>query len=106
MIGFEILLNGARLCTAGAGDHGVLTTIVSSVPKREELMLEIGGLSGDVHLTWPVPRSLTVGDEVIVRIVETQQADPAASTQRDDPAAKEAAERRHYEHLKQKYDRP
>jgi hypothetical protein len=103
MIGFEVLLNGKKVCVAGAGD-GVLSAIVSSVPKRQELELEVGGLADEAHLKWPIPRSLAVGDEVIVRVVETQRPDPPASTQRDDRALVEASERRYYERLKQKYE--
>ena len=103
MIGFEVLLNGQRLCVAGAGD-GVLSAIVSSVPARNELRLEVGGLMEQAHLTWPVPRGLAVGDEVIVRVVETQTPDAPASSQQKDRALDEASERKYYERLKQKYE--
>ena len=103
MIGFEVLLNGQKLCVAGAGD-GVLSAVVSSVPTRQELGLEVGGLADEAHLKWTIPRSLTVGDEVIVRVVETQHPDPPSLTQRDDRALVEASERKHYERLKQKYE--
>jgi hypothetical protein len=75
MIGFEVTLNGRRLCIAGAGDTSVLTAIVSYVSKRNELELEIGGLADEAHLKWPSPASLAVGDEVSVKIVETDQPD-------------------------------
>lgn len=45
MIGFDVVLNGTRIRTAAAGDDGVLTAIVTSVGKRHELELTIGGLS-------------------------------------------------------------
>ena len=104
MIGFEVSLNGRRLCTAGAGDDGVLTAIVSFVCKRKELELEIGGLAADAHLKWPAPPTLVVGDEITVRVVETDQPDPPATSQRDDHALVEAGEREYYERLKRKYD--
>jgi hypothetical protein len=104
MTGFEVVLNGRRLCIAGAGEHGTLTTIISSVGKRSELMLEVGGLSDDAHLTWAVPSDLSVGDEVIVRVVEVEQADPPATSRRDDRKLVEAGERALYERLKQKYE--
>ena len=104
MIGLEVSLNGRRLCTAGAGDVGVVTAIVSSVAKRKALELEIGGLAEDVDMKWAVPQSLAVGDEVNIRIVETDEPDPPATTRRDDRALAEAAERAYYERLKKKYD--
>jgi hypothetical protein len=104
MIAFEVLVNGARVCTAGAGDTGVLSTIVSSVGKRQEIKLEVGGLSDDAQLKWPVPSTLRVGDEVTVRIVETDQPDQPASSQRDDPRLVETEERKYYERLKKKYE--
>jgi hypothetical protein len=103
MIGLEILLNGTRVCVAGAGE-GVLSATVSSVAKRNELELEIGGLVDEAHLKWPAPRSLAIGDEVIVRVIETAQPDPPASTRRDDRALAEASERKYYERLKRKYE--
>jgi hypothetical protein len=104
MICFEVILNGRRLCTAGAGDDGVLTATVTSVGKRRELELAIGGLVADAHLKWPSPSSLAVGDEIIVRVVETGQPDPPATTHRDDREIVEAGEREYYERLKRKYD--
>jgi hypothetical protein len=104
MIGFEVTLNGRRLCTAGAIDASVLTTIVSFLGKRNELELEIGGLVDEAHLKWPSPGSLAVGDEVTVRIIETDRPDPPAISQRDDRALIEAGERKYYEMLKRKYE--
>jgi hypothetical protein len=105
MIGFEVFLNGQRLCIAGAGD-AVLTAIVSSVPKRQELKLEVGGLAEEAHLEWHIPRSLVVGDEVIVRVLETQHPDSPAAIRRDDRALVEESERQYYQRLKQKYEGP
>jgi hypothetical protein len=104
MIGFEVSLNGRRLCVAGANDASVLTAILSFVSKRNELELEIGGLAGEAHLKWPSPGRLGVGDEVTVRIVETDRPDPPAISQREDRASIEKGERRYYERLKQKYE--
>ena len=104
MIGFEVVLNGTRICTAAAGDDGVLTAIVTSVGKRNELELKIGGLVKDAHLDWPVPKNLAVGDEITVRVVQTDRPDPPTTTQRDDTALVEEGERRYYERLKRKYE--
>ena len=73
------------------------------MPKRTELTLEIGALLDDAHLTWATPPGLAVGDEVI-RVVETDHADPAATTKRDDSRVVDEGERRYYERLKKKYE--
>ena len=104
MIGFEVILNGTRICTAGAGDDGTLSAIVSFVGIRKELELEIGGLVDEAHLDWAVPKKLAVGDEITVRVVHTDQPDPPTRSRRDDRALVEAGERKYYERLKQKYD--
>src|SRR5262245_33832729 len=111
MVGFEVTLNGQRLCTAAAGDTGVLSAAVTwvyrkapGVPEPSELRLEIGGLSDDSHLRWPAPRLLGVGDEVRIRLVETNQADPPARIEREDRAFVESEERKYYERLKLKYE--
>ena len=104
MIGFEVTLNGRRLCIAGANHANVLTAILSFVEKRNELELEIGGLLDEAQLKWPSPGRLGLGDEITVRIVETDRPDPPAITQREDRAAIENGERRYYERLKQKYE--
>ena len=103
MIAFEVSLNGRRLCTASAGDDGVLTAIVSSVGKRKEFELEIGGLADEAHLKWPSP-ALALGDEITIRIVETDRPDLPATHKRDDRALVEAGEREYYERLKRKYE--
>jgi hypothetical protein len=52
MRAFEIHLNGKRLCTAGVGDAGVLTAIVHSDPRANELGLSIGGFDTSSQNTW------------------------------------------------------
>ena len=111
MIGFEVTLNGKHLCTAAAGEKGVLTAGVTwvlrpaeGVKEPSDLRLEVGGLAADAHLRWPSPRRLAVGDEVLVRIVETSQADPPARVERHDLTFVEAEERQYYERPKAKYE--
>jgi hypothetical protein len=74
------------------------------VAKRAELKLEIGGLLDNAHLAWVTPPRLTIGDEITIRIVETEQPDPASSIKRDDPKLGEDGERKYYERLKNKYE--
>jgi hypothetical protein len=111
MIGFEVALNGTRLCTASAGETGVLSTIVTwvhraapGVQEPSDLSLAIGGLAEDTHLEWASQRKLAVGDEVLVKIVETAHPDPSVRTRRNDRAQDEAEERKYYERLKLKYE--
>lgn len=109
-LGFEVAVNGVRLCTASAGETGVLSAIVTwvqrsapGVPEPSDLSLAVGGLAEDTHLDW-TRRKLAVGDEVLVKIVETDQPDPPVHTRRIDRAADDADERKYYERLKLKYD--
>jgi hypothetical protein len=110
MIAFTVELNGTPLCTAGIGDAGVLTTILTWVKRKtdqsEELTLEVGGLGyepdGDVHLKW-VNRQLTVGDELCVRVIEADEVDVPKVRYQDDPALVAREKRRYYERLKREY---
>lgn len=60
MRAFEVSLNGKKLCLAGIGDNGVLTTIVNWVPLKGkgDLLLHVGGLMGptDEHVSWETQR--------------------------------------------------
>jgi hypothetical protein len=86
---FEIHLNGRHLLTAGIGDVGVLASIISwsgnspqpgllsaHIP-RVSFHFHVGGHdpASDEHVDWSVPE-IGVGDEITVRIVETDQASP------------------------------
>jgi hypothetical protein len=78
---FEIHLNGRYLLTAGVGEDGVLTSIVDWVGRRRltgAFHFHVGGLDSatDEHVDWSVPE-VNVGDEVTVKIVETEQVTPA-----------------------------
>src|SRR5262245_31648993 len=98
MLCFEVYRNGQKLCTAGIGDFGILTALLTwvshhpeklarwtadGVPQTEatELTFKVGGLHGTgdsgsgEHSEW-VESDLIVGDEVRIRIVEAPSADP------------------------------
>lgn len=87
MIAFEVWLNGKKLCLASVGDAGVLTQILSwsqrepkadsnEKPKPEKTGLHVGGLARGEYMDWLERTfSVTVGDEVTVKIVEVEQAD-------------------------------
>jgi hypothetical protein len=73
-------------------------TVAASPPEhredaaREELRLEVGGLSNSTHYRWP-SAALKPGDEVLVRVCENTVADAAFSSQKQDPEYDLAAKR-------------
>ena len=75
MRAFEVWVNGEKLCLAGIGDDGVLTTIVSFAARHGEggFLLHVGGLTSQTkgHVNWIDQKPLSVGDNVQVKIVET-----------------------------------
>jgi|SRR5216683_1263147 len=107
MLCFEVHLNGQRLCTAGIGDFGVLSAMITWVSHTPEKLarwaaeglpeidamrvdLEVGGLNEDAseireHVKW-IKRSLAVGDEIKLQITEARESDSPQHRHRDDPA--------------------
>jgi hypothetical protein len=98
MIAFKVSLNGKRVCTAGAEDFGVLSTIISacgklgekSIPYRPNdhsryVSYSVGGLTSrgdqkqDYHLNWKSTTRLKVGDVIQVEVLETKKVDQAKS---------------------------
>jgi hypothetical protein len=80
MVGYEITVNGQRLCIAGVGENGVLTAAVSWVGKQGEaghFHMHTGGIDSntDENVRWYVPE-LKIGDEVSIRIYEIDGPDP------------------------------
>lgn len=97
MIAFRVHLNGKKICTAGVGDFGVLTTSLAwrgSQPYRksgqsvaEYLRLDVGGLAGSgERLRW-LDRKLRPGDVVSIKVVQVDSADQARERQQPDQAA-------------------
>jgi len=89
MIAFNVYLNGNKLCTAGVGDDGVLSTEVcwfrrigarkkANLPD-EQLTLNVGGIDGaaEEYVRWQESRSLGVGDEIRVEIIDADTVDHA-----------------------------
>jgi len=84
MRGMEVHLNGTALCTAGIGADAVLNAIVNVIGRDHgyDMMLRVGGLENDEFLTWST-HDLRIGDEIRIRIVETDAIDsPATSVNR------------------------
>ncbi|HWQ93670.1 MAG TPA: hypothetical protein VN673_18555 [Clostridia bacterium] len=92
MIAFEVHVNRKKICTAGVGDLGVLTTSLAwrgkgGPPAAEYLRLDAGGLadSGE-HLRW-LDRKLKRGDVVSIKVVEVDSVDKPRERHRLNPAA-------------------
>jgi hypothetical protein len=115
LIVIEVELNGKRVARAGAKDMGVLGAHVGGVGKLGphsggtksakdafDLDLWVGGMTSrsrrpDEHLRWGGRRQLKIGDEVVVRILQSTQADPPnerspASGKRDKRSERERFE--------------
>jgi hypothetical protein len=94
MVVFELLVNGKVVARGGAEDLGVLSHTVtargvlgraslgtSNVKDRAVLEASLTGLTSraaqpsHVHQLWHQSRNLQVGDEITVRILESQEAD-------------------------------
>jgi len=85
----EVYRNGKKLCLAGIGNDGVLSTIATWVggSGRAELGLTVGGLisPANEHVRW-VDRKLRVGDEIKLKIAERGSVDIPKNKYRIDPA--------------------
>lgn len=95
---FVIYVNDIQVCTAGVGEFGVLTTVVTWVRRRadmrpagfdelqwdqEELNLDVGGNALDGHgvdqsANW-VAQDLSTGDCIRIEIVDRDKCDPPGS---------------------------
>lgn len=99
MRAFDVSLNGKKLCRAGIGDDGVLTTIVNWVARKSvgDLFLEVGGLVSkvDEHISWVSQKPLQVGDTIQVIVVEAKSVDEPTKKQRPSEAALLKARKRY-----------
>ena len=99
MRAFKVYLNGKRLCLAGIGDDGVLTTIVDWVSRKGvgDLFLQVGGLISpkDEHVRWVTQKPLTVGDQLRVEIVEADAVDRPKKRYRTHPAEQLKSKKRY-----------
>lgn len=85
MICFDLYINDEKICRAGMEELLVMSCIVDFAKESEhypedELAVSLGGLyvarSGDnVHPRWLERTSLNIGDEVTIRIVESEEPD-------------------------------
>ena len=106
MRAFQVRLNGKRICLAGIGNDGVLSTTISYTPfgRRRETRLYVGGLvlPQDEHVKWK-GIFLRMGDEVSVKLVETNVVDKPRTRHPRDRAAEAKAEQRHLRELAKKF---
>jgi hypothetical protein len=106
MRAFKILLNRKRLCVAGIGDDGVLSTTITYVPfrRRHDTQIYVGGLllPQNEHVRWK-QLNLRVGDEVRLKVVETESIDKPRKRFKHDPAAEADAEKRRVEKIAKKF---
>lgn len=108
MICFEVRVNDHPPVMAGLDDIRVLTAMVSYVASRAELSLEIGGLAvtpGGVqeNLRW-LDQTLRPGDQILLRVVESDEPSPPTLRELQDPDRAEKQQRAYYERLRRRYE--
>ena len=105
MRAFEVFVNETRLCVAGIGEDGVLTTMVDHVAGngRDEMHLRVGGLISPTreHVDWK-RRRLKTGDEIRVKIVDAASVDRPKRRQRRDSKQELAAQKRYVREMARK----
>jgi len=107
MLCFEVQVNGEGPIIAGAENISVLTFIGTYVASHQDITLQVGGLvsvskSDNEHIDW-LHRSLKVGDQIVVRVVDATQASEAVAHERTDPDFVEKQKREYFEQLKKEY---
>jgi hypothetical protein len=97
MRGFEVYVNGERVCLAGVNDTSVADVILDFVGRDEKCFhLHVGGLlipEGE-HVRWQ-DRHLNVGDEVRIKLVEAASVDEPTKRFRTDAKKRIEAQKRH-----------
>jgi hypothetical protein len=112
MIGFEVEINGEKVCIAGFETPGVLTAALSWVKARpsnegtnsEAITFHVGGLTDrgserDEFIDW-IRQSLSLGDEVKIRVLEAEEFDQPVRTYTRDASESVERARQYYEQLK------
>ena len=117
MIAFEVSLNGNKVCNAGVGDVGVLTTIITWVRRNgvntetrepenleEELKLDISGLitSRNEYVRWS-ERKLAVGDEILIRVTNVESVDSPRDRRTEDPTEVTKREEKYVERMAKRF---
>lgn len=78
MKAFVILVNGQRICSVGLTPDGNRSVHISWFGEPEgRVFLHAGGMEDRDHVDWDMHLpDLAVGDEVTVRVVDCDEADP------------------------------
>ena len=113
MLCFEISVNGEKLFTAGVGEFGVLTSVLSwartqpEEPQQEagegKLYLSAGGLKDQEHSEW-LRQKVNVGDAVTIKIIESAISDEPQTKERVDPEQEKQRRREYYERCKREFE--
>jgi hypothetical protein len=112
MICFEVIINGEKVCTAGANERGGLFALFSYVRRVAEENEEepsnkpyfkVSAHNIGVRSEW-TGGILEIGDEVTIRVLEANEFDPPVREYRDDPEEQARRSRDYYEELKRKFE--
>jgi hypothetical protein len=108
MLGLEIWLNGRRLSVAAAKHEGV-TAVIDVVDwvlpdgSRPPSTVEVWAIKDFIRLEWPGVQSLAVGDELLLKVVDTVSPDEPSKNEHKTAEEVIIQERLRYEDLKRKY---
>jgi hypothetical protein len=105
MRAFEIYINGERLCLAGVSNAGICTAIVEYLGGDEEqLHLDVAGLliPDQEFLTWQ-EKNLSVGDDVRIRILESDDVDAPAKRSPTNPKQDIQTQKRYLRMMAKKF---
>jgi hypothetical protein len=111
MIALEISVNGERLYTIDADDPGFVSASITRERKPDEprIRTSLSAMGANLprngapeFLDWK-DHPLEVGDEVTMRVVETDSADAPAGTRTYDAELNEKRKREYYESLKREF---
>lgn len=91
MIAFEVWMNDQKLCTAGIGADGVLSTVLNLVQNgngERDCELRVGGLlsAANEFVTWTT-REVAAGDEIRIKVAECERVDVPPIREQHDPAS-------------------
>lgn len=120
MPSFQISINGKNICTASVGKSGVTDLVLlernsdeqsetEKAPGERIVHLIVSGYrrkdhsDENEHLDW-VDQYLATGDELLIRILETEVVDVPVNIYSDDPEEQKRQRRQFYEQLKQEFE--
>jgi hypothetical protein len=80
MIALQVSLNGQHLTTAGLQSAGMVSAMINICPRPPHdppfsLELRVGGADVDKNLVEWLDKRPSVGDQITIRIVETNEVD-------------------------------